>query len=293
MTDATAGQRLGRSRLRAGLTGSAGRISRRIHRQVPVPPAASGAVRLAARRLAASGVYAYRNAHGHVVVADLSDYMERAGFFGAHSSKLLRFVASHLRPGDWAIDAGANVGLMASAMAAAVGPEGCVWAVEPVPRNIGRLRTLKEANGLRQLEIVPLALSSERSTASLRLPALPGGSGFGSFVATWERAEDIEVDVCPLDELVEASAPQSPLTLVKMDVEGYEGQLLAGAKATLTGRRPLVVCEVHDPLLRSAGTSAAELLDQFEAYGYEPRAPFGVPGGPLDGVVCDILFAPR
>jgi FkbM family methyltransferase len=292
MTDEARRPSPGASGLRASLTRSAGRVSRGIHGRCYVPPKVSGAVRLATRRLAASGTYTYRDYHGNLVEADLADYMERAGFFGAHSSKLVRFITSHLGPGDWAIDAGANVGLLASAMSAAVGPKGCVWAVEPVPRNIERLQSLKEANGLKQLEIKPFALSSERCTAPLRLPALPGGSGFGSFVATWERAGDIEVEVRPLDELVGASAPDSPLRLVKMDVEGFEGRLLAGARETLTGRRPLVICEIHDPLLRSAGTSADELVAQFGACGYAPSAPFDRPSGSLDGVVCDMLFVP-
>lgn len=280
-------------RLRAGLTRSAAGLSRQLHGRGCLPGKASGAVRLAARTLAASGSYTYRNHYGHVVEADLSDYMERIGFFGAHSSKLARYITSCLRPGDWAIDAGANVGLLTSAMSAAVGPEGCVWAIEPLPRNVERLQALKDANGLRHLEVFPVALSSERSTAPLRLPASKGGSGFGSFVATWERAGDLEVETRTLDELVEASAPDAPLRLVKIDVEGFEERLLAGAHTTLMSWHPLVLCEIHDPLLRSAGTSAEELVAQFEAHGYLPQAPFGRPPGSLEGVILDMLFAPR
>lgn len=279
-------------RLRAGLTRSAAGLSRCLHGRGRLPSRASGAIRLAARTLAGSGTYTYRNHYGHLFEADLSDYMERIGFFGAHSSNLVRYITTCLRPGDWAIDAGANVGLLASAMSAAVGPDGCVWAIEPLPRNVERLQALKDVNGLRQLEIFPVALSSQRSRAPLRLPASPGGSGFGSFVATWERAGDLEVETCPLDELVEAADPPRPLRLVKIDVEGFEGELLAGARTTLTGRRPLVLCEIHDPLLRSAGTSAEQLVAQFGAYGYQPQAPFGRPPGSLDGVILDMLFVP-
>jgi FkbM family methyltransferase len=281
-----------RSSARAAMLQSAGRLSRTLHARGLLRGRASGAVRLVARKAAAYGTFTYRDYYGNETEADLSDYMERCGFFGAHSAALVRFIASTLRPGDWAIDAGANVGLFTSPMAAAVGPQGSVWAIEPLPRNLERLERLKQVNRLSQLELFPLALGSATSTARLRLPKAPGGSGFGSFVATWASAGDVEVATRPLDDLVAAGAPAAPLRLVKIDVEGSELDLLAGARTTLTTRRPLVLCEFHDPLLRSAGTSADELLALFRAYGYAPRAPFPGPGGSLHGAIVDILLVP-
>lgn len=278
---------------RERLTDAAGRLARAAHARGYLPGRSSGAVRLLARWFANRGTYTYRDHCGHLVEADLTDYMERCGFFGAHSSNLLKHVVSKLRPGDWAIDAGANVGLFTSAMCAAVGSDGSVWAVEPLARNVDRLRLLKEANGLRQLRIWPLALSSSASTAHLRLPAAPGGSGFGSFAATWETAGEVKVPTNRLDDLVASADPGRPLRLLKVDVEGHEVHLLEGARTTLTERRPLVVCEAHDPLLRSAGSSAEALCAWFESCGYRPRAPFGRPPGSLDGAIFDMLLVPE
>ncbi len=98
-------------------------------------PLAAGGIRLVTGKVTDDGVYRYRNQYGHSVEADfLSDYMERIGFFGAHASRIIRYATGQLRPGDWAIDVGANVGLIASpVMAAAVGPTGCVWPSSPCP----------------------------------------------------------------------------------------------------------------------------------------------------------------
>lgn len=271
----------------------AGRVSRALHGRGYLGDRASGAVRLLARRLATEGTYTYRDHHGHLLEADLADYMERAGFFGAHSPKLLRLVSSQLRPGDWVVDAGANVGLFASAFSAAVGPQGRVWAVEPLPGNVERLRRLKAANDLGHLDIFPVALASATATARLRLPAAPGGSGFGSFVAEWATAGEVEVPTCRLDELVEKADPGRPLRLLKIDVEGFEAEVLEGATATLATRGPLVVCEFHDPLLRAAGRSSQELLRRFEALGYVPRTAHRRPPRRLEGRVVDLLLAPR
>ena len=261
--------------MREPILRTAASVSRTLHGRGALGDGASGIVRLLVRRLAADGTYSYRDHYGHLVEADLSDYVQRAGFFGAHSPTLLRLARSHVRPGDWVIDAGANVGLFASAFSAAVGPEGRVWAVEPLPANVERLQRLKEANGLRQLDILPVALASAAATARLRLPAGPGGSGFGSFVATWPSAGDVEVPTVRLDDLVANAENGRPLRLVKIDVEGFESEVVAGATSTLSTWRPLVVCEFHDPLLKAAGASSQQLLAQFAACGTRPGPPRG------------------
>ena len=278
---------------RADVVKGSALVSRTLHSRGLLHGLTSGVVRKVAGKLANDGRYVYVNACGHQVEADLSDYMERIGFFGAHSSKLVRFITEHLSPGDWAIDAGANVGLISSPMAAAVGSLGCVWAIEPLPRNVERLQSLRKDNQLTQLEIFPVALSSEASTARLRLSSLPGGSGSASLVAPWAEPEYVEVRTCTLDELVTASDPRRPLRLLKIDVEGFELELLAGARETLATQRPLVVCEFHDALLKSAGTSADGLVDAFAKHGYVPTAPLGRPPGSIDGRVVDMLLAPR
>lgn len=272
---------------------SLARASRELHGRGLLGPRPSGIVRFCAGKLANEGRYTYRDHYGHLADADLGDYCERIGFFGAHSARLLRHISANLRPGDWAIDVGANVGLFTSPMCAAVGREGCVWAFEPLPRNVERLEVLKQRNNLDQLHIFPVALSATASTARLRLPVQAGGSAFGSFVATWTSSGELDVETRRLDDLVEARRPAQPLRLLKLDVEGFEAEVLIGATRTLTENRPTVVCEFHDPLLREAGTSAEGLLQRFESLGYRTQPPFGRPSGSLDGRVVDLVMVPN
>lgn len=274
------------------LVRTSGRASRRLHAWGLCGRLTSGAIRKATAKLAAEGVYSYRNVHGHLLEADLADYIERAGFFGSHSADLVRAMTSILRPGDWAIDAGANVGLLSSAMAAKVGKGGLVWSIEPLPRNVARLQQLKAANGLGQLEIFPVALADDTSTARLRLSASAGGSGWASFVSPWAGDNYVDVATTPLDRIVSDHGSDRPLRLIKIDLEGFEMRMLSGAQETLESHRPFVVCEFHDPLLRAAGTSSDELLEAFAGLGYAPRPPFGRPRGALEGKVVDMLLAP-
>jgi FkbM family methyltransferase len=246
--------------------------SRRIQGRGGAGRVVSALTRRLASPLITSGTYTYRDRWGHLVEADVADYLERAGFLGAHSPTLLRNLDRVVAAGDWVIDVGANVGLVSSRLCQLVGPTGAVWAVEPLPRNVERLEALRARNGLDQLTVLPVALSSEAGSARLRLP-IRGGGAFGSFVATWETGGEIDVATARLDDLVAERRPPGRLRLVKIDAEGFEPQVLAGATETLSTLRPLVLCEFNDILLQQAGTSSGELLQRFVGLGYAPVTP--------------------
>lgn len=264
--------------------------SRRIQGRGGTGRVVSALTRRLASPLITSGTYAYRDRWGHLVEADVSDYLERAGFLGAHSPTLLRNLDRVVASGDWVIDVGANVGLVTSRLCQLVGPSGAVWAVEPLPRNVERLDALQARNGLDQLTVLPVALSSEAGTARLRLP-IRGGGAFGSFVATWETCGEIDVVTARLDDLVAERRPPGPLSLVKIDAEGFEPQVLAGATETLSTLRPLVLCEFNDILLHQAGTSSTELLQRFAGLGYAPVTPLERRPPKLAGRNVDLLLA--
>jgi FkbM family methyltransferase len=171
-----------------------------------------------------------------------------------------------LRPGGWAIDVGANVGLVTAQLCERVGQSGTVWAVEPIPRNAERLRQLRSDNDLVQLSVLEGALGDTSSTASIRLPA-GGESGWASFTKSWDTGGELPVKTWRLDDLHDTFPPQ-PLDFVKIDVEGYEPQVVQGASSTLTTFWPLVMCELNDILLRDAGSSSAGVVRQFGALGY-------------------------
>src|SRR5207249_301008 len=94
----------------------------------------------------------FRDSLGLRRTADFSDHLEVLSFFGVEQRLPWR-AAKLIGPGDWVIDAGANVGHITGEMCALVGASGCVWAIEPIPRNVSRLTELQSNNGLNQLHI--------------------------------------------------------------------------------------------------------------------------------------------
>ena len=210
---------------------------------------------------------AYRDVNGYRRLACVSDPEESSGLFGL--TRLPHRVRQLIRPGDWVIDIGANVGLLTGDMCASVGDGGAVWAIEPVPRNLQRLRELREANQLDQLTILNVAVADKVGTATLKLPAV-AGSGWASFTASWLTGGTLDVPTTTLDTLCREAPRAKRLSFIKIDVEGAEPLVLAGAVKTLTTYRPWILCEFNDPVLRDAGSSPEALLDQFDALRYRP-----------------------
>ena len=78
-------------------------------------------------------------------------------------------------------------------------------------------------------------------------------------------------------------------THLKIDVEGDEASVLAGARATLTagGRRPTVFLELHNDILRARGEAPGRVLQELGAWGYRLEAPSGAP------LTADAAVRPR
>ena len=80
---------------------------------------------------------------------------------------------------------------------------------------------------------------------------------------------------------------------IKVDVEGLEHLVFSGASDVLARCRPVILAELTDPLLKSNGSSAKEVVDMIAAHNYQitdPLRPSVVPGTREFG---DILCVPR
>ncbi|MBU8540743.1 FkbM family methyltransferase [Falsiroseomonas tokyonensis] len=155
--------------------------------------------------------------------------------FGDLDPKVTWVVRRILRPGDTALDIGANLGLVAVAMADAVGPQGRVEAFEPQPRFAALARRSAALNGFRHLTIHDVALGRRDATVQLHIPRHNKGT---ASIARVEGAEDvIEVPQRAAGAML-ASLGLGPIRLLKIDVEGYEPEVLGGAEAYLRRNPP-------------------------------------------------------
>lgn len=162
------------------------------------------------------------------------------------------FHASVARDPGTVIDVGANTGFYAC-LAFFASPKARVLAFEPYQTVFDVLARNIAANKARgRIEPVPWALSSCRGTASLYVPTQEHGlmETSASLEQAFKEAhsEARSVETVTLDGyLATHPCAQERVTLIKMDVEGHETAVLAGARQTIARWRPLLFIEVLPP----------------------------------------------
>jgi FkbM family methyltransferase len=162
-------------------------------------------------------------------------------------------LARLLAPGMRVADVGANIGYYLLLFEHAVGPGGHITCFEPDPENLRELRATLAVNGFANVEVVAAAVGAADGIAALRtgLNATVVAAGPGT----------IQVPLVSLDRALAA-----PIDLLKIDVEGYEAQVLAGARRLLAGQRPALFVEIHPALLAPPATVDSVLAQLAEHY---------------------------
>lgn len=145
------------------------------------------------------------------------------------------------------LDVGAHVGFYAL-VAGHANPDGRVFAFEPLPLAVERLRRHLSLNRLTNVECVPAAAADVDGTIAFHVPrgrALPCSAGVSAaFHAPWADAmETTRVPCVTLDAFVRERGLDA-VDLLKLDVEGGEPAVLRGAADVLDRFRPDIVCEV-------------------------------------------------
>jgi FkbM family methyltransferase len=177
---------------------------------------------------------------------------------------LVSFLAQALPPDGVFLDVGANVGTYSAAVAVAKGGRVRGAAFEPVPTTHALLRRTMELNGMDGFRAEAVALSS-RSEA-LHLTG-HGGGGNNFIVPAGDARGQVNARGVTLDDWVEAHPDLAPGAM-KIDVEGFELEVLRGARSVLTRFKPALVIECHCASWPAAGVKAADVAVLLHDCGY-------------------------
>ena len=177
------------------------------------------------------------------VLVDLSDSIgESIYYYGEYEAGTLSVLKDFLRRGDVFLDVGAYIGFHACAVAKFVGKSGLVYAIEPNPEIYKILLTNIRINKLTNIAPLEIALGTEESEAYIYDYDRTNRGG-----ATLVRPQGISeesgklVRVTTIDRLIENKQLRIP-TFIKIDVEGFELEVLKGAKTLLEGPRAPMLC---------------------------------------------------
>lgn len=191
--------------------------------------------------------------HDHVITPTLLTH-------GAWEPELTSYLRAVLRPGHTFVDVGAHVGYFSILASRCVGPGGTVIALEPEARNLDLLRRNLARNGCSNVDVFPVAACAVSGWMSLALDEhnrgahrlVPAGEG--------EQA----VRCVALDDL----APET-VDVIKIDAQGYDHEVLAGAHRTLAANPRMVVVAELSPLeLPQRAVDPAVVLAGYEALGF-------------------------
>lgn len=187
-------------------------------------------------------------------------------------SKELTSFFEYAHPGMRLLDIGAHYGFFALAALRAGGPTARVLCVEPSSKAIQVLCANLEANGARRnVEVVQTALGEADGTLRM-LTTGPFGGDY-MVVPTQDRTDTVSVKLRSLRSLMNQTGFQP--THIKIDIEGYEFELLQAAQDVLSALRPLLFLELHGQALRARGKHPAAVISGLRKTGYRSFASAG------------------
>ena len=178
---------------------------------------------------------------------------------------------------DVLFDVGADKGVMAATFAA-LGENKKVTAYEPSASGCQQMRDLLQQNDLQgQVEIVAKVVAEQSGQVAFSQE----DCGYVQVVAV-ASANEVQAECVSLDDECERLG-YTP-DIVKIDVEGYEWEVLCGAEKLLEEEGPTICLELHLAYLEKRELDPAEILRKLERKGYSIQSLSGERVSPKEAV---------
>ena len=179
-------------------------------------------------------------------------------------------VRRHLHRSGVFYDVGSNIGFFALIAARLVGSGGFVYAFEPVVENAACARANAAHNGFENVEVRAVAIGARSGRATLLLTRHPGGATLSTAETPPDLVGRRTVAVAAIDNQVDGGTIRPP-SVVKIDVEGGEIEVLKGMTRTIAAARPVVILELDDATEAGMARKLAEVNSFFSTAGYATR----------------------
>jgi FkbM family methyltransferase len=199
---------------------------------------------------------------------DLCETIQQQMFLGHYEPTQTNWFKQFLHNGDIFIDVGASFGYYSTLAASLVGPTGKVFAFEPSPvANQVLERTINDSN-LSNIVLTRAAVGRKTGSATLFLPTTRNLHS-PSVLESDPGFIPIQVPLIDLDHF--APLQNIPkIKLVKIDVEGYEPDVLAGMEMLIKEQRiENLICEFNSWWLRKNGMTPLQLHERILDLGFQ------------------------
>ncbi len=196
---------------------------------------------------------------------DISDYMQYCIYFDVEIEPRDRLYGL-VKNGTTVIDVGTNIGETLLNFAK-INPDGLNIGFEPVPYLFESASGNIALNEFSNISLENLALSDTEEELVFNIANEYNSGGIYLSKPSETDESSATVTVTTLDKYVSANNIDR-ISLIKIDVEGFEIGVLRGAKETIENFKPDIFIEVDNSFLTRQNGSAAELVGLLETYGY-------------------------
>jgi FkbM family methyltransferase len=211
----------------------------------------SAAAPIRVERLSPNQVVVYFRSNRWTFESDLAIDCEMAS--SSHEDSFARALFDAISQGANVWDVGANIGYYTVLLAQAVGDQGMVCAFEPNPQCLSRLPEILKRNGVSNVRLIDAALGDRNGFAPMVITPDYSVVGRIEIESSPTAAGTVPVRIMTGDSAVATEHLPIP-NLIKIDVEGFEEEVILGLKKTLASDEcRKVVCEVHFSILDSRG----------------------------------------
>jgi FkbM family methyltransferase len=185
--------------------------------------------------------------------------LHRSFAYGSWEPEVVSSIRHHVQSGTRVLDIGAQSGFYSLLLSRLVGPEGMVFAFEPLPANFRILEENLRLNSIQNVTTRREAVSDVSGDISFDFPHEEVSLIAGPLLES-DDVGTFQVPAISLDDFVHQTG--QPIQFIKMDVEGAETAVLRGAVQTLKSFHPSMVVELHYDLPQDGAHPAVTLLEE-------------------------------